>query len=244
MRRNPGECDLWTVTRPLLRIGCANLAEDAVTHLAKQDVKAIDQDFTVVEGDLALFKKCLESRGGSCPEGSPATPLPHSSQHQSAKPVTPVDPGGSKALADSVAKLPAGHPAKIAHEVLSHPVTRQAAALHNHLRGHDAGSTPGVTVEKGQDDSGRPWSTVTMDLKLGQTWHLHDRLLSSLGTGAWGALHGHCQEVLKARQGTSDFDKIEADCLRLRAEEQRLRRVQRSLLRSLSERRLHQMLRR
>ena len=191
--------------------GCANLAEDVATHLATRDVQAVDQELTLVEGDLAAFKRCFKTRGGSC-EGETATPLPHSSQQQDGTPVRHVEPGGSETLAGSVAGLPAGHPAKIAHEVLGHPVTRQAAALHDHLRGHDVGATPGVAVTRAQG-AGGPQSTVTMDLKLGQVRHFHGRLLSSLGR-AWHALHGHCQEMLETRQGAPDFDRIEVDCRR------------------------------
>ncbi len=213
MSRNPKSTPLWLFPALLaaaLAAGCATLAEDVAAHLAAHDVKAIDQDFTLVEGDLAAFKRCLKKRGGAC-QGGPTTPLPHSSRHHADKPVTPVDPGGSQTLADSVTALPAGHPAKTAHEVLSHPVTRQAAALHNHLRSHDAGSTPGVVVTRGQGDHGGPESTVTLDLKLDQTRRFHSRLLASLTRG-WEALDGHCQELLETHQGAPDFEKVEADC--------------------------------
>lgn len=215
MSRYPGSAAfrvLPTLLAALACAGCASLAEDVATHLAAHDVKAIEQDVTLVEGDLAAFKKCLGTRGGSC-NGDTATPLPHSSQHKDGKPVTRVDPGGSKTLADSVAELPAGHPAKVAHEVLSHPLTRQAAALHDHLRGHDVGAAPGISVTRGQGGHGGPESTVTMDLKLGQTQHFHNRLLASIGR-AWDALHGHCQAMLKSHRRAQDFDKVEADCRR------------------------------
>ncbi len=118
--------NLTTTTRGLLpallaaalTAGCAGLAEEVATHLVAHDLKAIDQDFNVVEGELALFRRCLKQRGGSC-KGEASTPLPHSSQGTSST-VTSVNPGGSKTVADSVAALPAGHSAKIAQEVLSH----------------------------------------------------------------------------------------------------------------------------
>ena len=195
----------------LMGSGCTHLAEDVAAHLAQKDVQEITQDLTVIEGDLGFFKKCLEERGGRC-QGSSDTPLPHSSQHHAGQKIAASGSGLSKTLADSVADLPGGHPAKIAHEVLKHPVTRQAAALHDHLRGHKVISTPGVAVTRGQGAHGGPESTVTLDLKLGQIHHFHSRLLASLGTRAWDALTGHCEDLLPQQKDAPDFLHLEAEC--------------------------------
>ncbi len=191
--------------------GCTNIAEDVATHLIKHDFKAIDHDLTVFKGDLALFRGCLKERGGSC-QGSDTTALVHSSQHAASQPVTPLTPGSSQVLADSVNQLPAGHPAKTAHAVLSHPVVQQAAAVHNHLRGHAGAEVPGVSITQDKPSGGAPLpSTVTMDLKIGKSQHLHHRLLASIGTTAWDSLHKHCRTVASKHQTDAE---LAADCRR------------------------------
>jgi hypothetical protein len=182
--------------------GCARLAEDIATQVVRHDLRTVEEDFTVIEGDLALFRRCLKERGGDC-EGDAATALPGSSQARNSTAVGAVSPGGSRALADSVAALPAGDPAKIAYGVLRHPVVRQAAAVHDHLRGQSTGPVAGVGVEQGQGES-----TVTLGLKLDQTADFHSRLLGSLGNRSWDALHDHCQK-LQAQPG---FAEHEAGC--------------------------------
>ncbi len=191
-----------------LTAGCTQLAEDVATHLVTHDIKTLEHDVTVFKGDLRLFRECLKERGGSC-QGSHATALPHSSQHAASQAVGPVQPGSSQVLADSVRQLPAGDPAKTAHTVLSHPVVRQAAALHNHLRGHPGAAVPGVTVD--QTKGGAPASTVTMDVKVSQGEDLHHRLLGSIGVTAWDSLHKHCRTLRKKHQSDAE---LAADCRR------------------------------
>ncbi len=211
--------DLSTLTRGLLPAllaaaltsGCANLAADVVTELVKHDLKAIDQQVGVIEGDLALFKKCLTERGGSC-TGSTATPLLHTTNHNSSTPVTPTNPGSSTTVQSSLSNLPPNNPAQIAHDLLSHPVTQQATAFHDHVRGLDVSDTSGVSVQRGQGDHGGPQSTVTMDMKVHHVQHFHDRLLASIRTGAWAALHKHCQSMLASHQGAPDYKALESTC--------------------------------
>ena len=189
---------------------CLSVAINGCAWLAEQE---IEQDLHVFEADLGMFRSCLKQRGGSC-QGSDTTALPHSSQAELSSPVIPVNPGSSRMLADSVAKLPAGHPAKTAHAVLSHGVVKQAAALHNHLRGHATGSVEGVSVEKGQGDYGGPQSTVKMGMKIGQTEHFQASLSRSTGTTAWDALHNHCL-ALRAPSAPAERQLLEADCRRV-----------------------------
>lgn len=190
--------------------GCAGLAEDVATHLATHDVKAIDHDLAVFKTDLALFRECLKERGGSC-QGNASTALPHSAQHAAAQPAAPVEPGSSQTLAAAVRQLPATDPARTAHAVLSHPVVKQAAAVHNHLRGHGGATAPGVTVTTGKTAGGTPTSTVTMDLKLDQGAHLHHSLLTSIGDTAWDSLHKHCRTLTEKHRSDAD---LAADCRR------------------------------
>ncbi len=194
--------------------GCVAIAERVSDHLVKKDLKAVDQQFKVFGADLGMFRKCLKERGGSC-QGSDATPLPHSSQESAAQAVTPVASKPCRTLADSVDQLPAGAPAKSALQVLEHPVVAQATALHNHLRGHDAGTVSGFSVEKGQGAHGGPESTATLDLGVDQVQHFHTRLLSSLGTTAWESLRGHCASLLVTHAGAPDRQQLEADCRRV-----------------------------
>jgi len=198
----------------VLATGCTHLAEDVANHLAEHDVQVIERDFHVVEGDFKLFRKCLEKRGGTC-QGSASTPLPHSSQDHDSKTIASIPPGGSTSLADSVAALGAGHPAKIAHGVLSHPVTQQAAALHDHLRGIGGGETSGISMKEGKGKDGQPESTVTMHVKLHQAEDFHGRFLSSLGTGAWDALDRHCRNLLATHGEAGVSQETEADCRRV-----------------------------
>ncbi len=189
--------------------GCAAIAERVASHLATRDVQAIEHDFTLFEADLALYRHCLKERGGAC-DGDAATPLAHSTHAGGPKPAAPIQPGASATLADSVASLPPGHPARAAHATLSHPLARKSAAVHNHLRGHDDGAVPGVTVHTGEGAHG-PESTVEIEMKLDEAHDFHRHLLSSLGTTAWDALHGHCKTL---HPEASDRHHLEADCRR------------------------------
>ncbi len=193
--------------------GCVGLAEDIATHLAKQDLREINQDFKVFEADLAQFRQCLKERGGVC-DGDVQTALPASSQHLKGQAIKPIMPGSSSLLASSVDGLTAGDPTRNAYEVLSHPVVTQAAGLHHHLRGHDVGDVPGIstqTTPRGQDSTE---STITVDMKLAKARHFHSRLLSSIGTTAWEALVGHCDGLLAKHRGDKGYDDLVSDCRR------------------------------
>ena len=194
--------------------GCTSLAESIAEHLAEKNVSAIEQEFKLFEAELGLFRHCLKQRGGSC-QGTDTTALPHTSQHAMSRVVNPVHAGSSQILANSVAKLPAGHPAQSGLALLSHPVVGQATGLYNHLRGHDTGSVAGFTVEKGTGDHGGPESTATMNLGVAQVQHFHEGLLSSLGTTAWESLHGHCAALLAAHGNAPGRTALEADCRRV-----------------------------
>ena len=195
---------------PLLG-GCTHLAQDVAAHLTENDVHKLDQDFVVIQGDLAHFRSCLKTRGGSC-EGSASTALPHSTQHADAQSVAAHDPGSSQALQSSVDALPAGHGAKTAHAVLSHPLVAQATTVHDHLRGHDVDDTGQVSPSTADD--GSRGSTVTMNVNVGHAQGLFDGLLSSFGIGAWDALHEHC-ETLQAHPDMKGDKSLVADCRRV-----------------------------
>ncbi|MDX1500743.1 MAG: hypothetical protein R3325_00150 [Thermoanaerobaculia bacterium] len=192
--------------------GCTAIAERVAQHLVEKDVKKLDHDFELFEGDLALFRKCLGERGGSC-QGAGATALPHSTQEGAT--IQPTAPGSSATLAESVARLPSGHPARTAHAVLPHPVVRQAAALHDHLRGVPPAAGSGLAVESGTSAAGGRSSTVTLELPIGRSEELHDGLLSSTGNGGWEALHDHCRGLLERDSGGADRSRLEADCRRI-----------------------------
>lgn len=134
----------------LFSTGCATVAEDVSKHLLANDLKTLQYDHCVFEHDLALFRGCLQHRGGAC-EGSATTAVPGSAQHASGQPVSPARPGSSTTLSQAIAELPPNHPARTAYHVLTHPVTHQAADLHHHLRGHDGGSSS--STESGSSDS-------------------------------------------------------------------------------------------
>ncbi len=201
----------------LLLSGCASIVEDVSKHLLANDLKTIEHDHCVYEHDLALFRGCLKTRGGAC-EGDSTTALPHSVQHAAGQPVTPVQSGSSTTLSDSIANLPPSHPARTAYQVMSHPLTRQAADLHNHLRGHD---TPAASSDDAgaQDSAGmgaqcgaRP--THTMDLKLGHVKAFHEGLLASIGHSGWEALTDHCSQLLAKHKDAPDLPSLQADCRR------------------------------
>ncbi len=183
------------------------LASGGCTLLAELE---IEKDMHVFEADLGMFRNCLKNRGGSC-QGSDTTALPHSSQHGASGKVVPAHPGSSPELADSVASLPAGHPAKKAHAVLNHSVVKQASALHNHLRGHATGTVEGVSIDKGQGEYGGPQSRVNMGMKVNHLEDFHESLSRSTGSTAWEALHNHCQS-LRTRQDLANHEQLEADC--------------------------------
>ncbi|MEM8962489.1 MAG: hypothetical protein AAGD38_13480 [Acidobacteriota bacterium] len=183
--------------------GCANLAEDVAKHLLESDVRAIDQELTVFEGDWAMFRSCLKTRGGSC-QGATATPLPQASSGGAT--VTPTRPGASMALASSVAKMPAGHPARNAHNVLTHAVVQQVAGLHDHFRGHEDLSAPRVSMSRGDGKS-----TVNMNVSVRQVEDFQRQLASACADTGWEALDGHCSSMMQQSSAKDDADLV-ADC--------------------------------
>ena len=54
--------------------GCAGLSEDVAIRLAERDIDLAGEAH-LIGGDLALFRTCLQDRGGQCPADS-AAPLP------------------------------------------------------------------------------------------------------------------------------------------------------------------------
>ncbi len=204
---------LLLLAAALVAGGCVGLAEDIATHLAKQDLKEINQDFKVFEADLAQFRSCLKQRGGVC-EGDAQTAVPDSTQHHAGQSVKPTMPGSSSLLKSSIDTLAAGDPTRNAYEVLSHPVVTQAAALHHHLRGHDVGTVAGLTTETRARGADSTESTVTMDMKVANATHFHSRLLSSVGTTAWEALVEHCEPLLTKHKGQAGYGNLVADCRR------------------------------
>ncbi|MEM7588269.1 MAG: hypothetical protein AAF560_33085, partial [Acidobacteriota bacterium] len=193
----------------LISSGCVGLAEDIATHLAKQDLKEINQDFTVFEADLMQFRKCLEERGGSC-EGDAQTALPASQQHAQGEAVTSKLPGSSTLLASSMNQLDDNNPTLRAYQVLTHPVVAQASGLHHHLRGHDVEETPDVSAQANGESS-----TITVDLKLASAQHFHSHLMSSIATIAWESLAGHCDRLLAEHRGHSGYPELVKDCRRV-----------------------------
>ena len=49
-------------------------------------------------------------------------------------------------------------------------------------------------------------------MKVHHIQHFHGRLLASIRTGAWAALHKHCQSMLSAHQGAADYKTLESTC--------------------------------
>ena len=204
----------------LLLTGCTSIVEDVSKHLLANDLKTLQHDHCVFEHDLALFRGCLTQRGGTC-QGSSTTAVPHSSQHTSGQSVQPVQPGSSPTLARSIADLPANHPARTAYRVMTHSVTRQAAELHNHLRGHDTGS--GSSSGSGESSSGTASSagqgpvcgsepTHTTHLKLHHLKLFQEHLLASIGHAGWEALANQCDKLLAEHKNAPDPGQLKAEC--------------------------------
>lgn len=181
--------------------GCVGLAESIATRIVDHDLR-VEHDLQVIRGDLALFRQCFHQRGGQC-AGSAPTPLLFSANAADGGGTGPVGasgPGSSAELARSVSALGADHPAAAAHAVLTHPVVRKVAALHDHLRGVGTpAATPGVTVTDESDEgNGAGASTVGIDLPLHEVTGFHDDLLGTSTSGGWRALDRHCRAQLSA----------------------------------------------
>jgi hypothetical protein len=155
--------------------GCTQIAEHRVDH-----------ELTVIGGDFALYRQCLESRGGSCP-GDAGTPLPQSTT--AASQVAPIRAGLAAQVAASVAALPAGHAAQAASSVLQHPLVQKLAAVHNHVRGLPP-PVPVAGVEVGAADADAD-QTLSLTTSPEETSDFLDQIHQTTASGGWRALADH-----------------------------------------------------
>ncbi len=214
---------LAALAATLLFTGCATVAEDVSKHLLANDLKTLQHDYCVFEHDLALFRGCLKHRGGTC-EGSSTTALPGSSHDAAGQSVPPVQPGSGTTLSQSIAELPPNAPARTAYQVLTHPVTQQAADLHNHLSGHDSGSSTASTTSDSTSSSTASGAgqgpvcgsqpTHTTHLRLHHVKGFHENLLASIGHTGWEALVNQCDKLLAKHPNAADLHSLRADCRR------------------------------
>jgi len=180
------------------------------TAFANREASHLESDVTIVKGDFALFRQCLQARGGAC-QGDAGTALqPSATASQEAR-VGPLRARLSPPVKSSVDSLEAGHPAKEAGAVLEHPFLQKIAAIHDHLRGLSSGETvDGVESSTGSGDAS---TTLTLSTTPGEIGDFADQVNQATAAGAWEAL------AEQARQ-KADTLKAGADAAALAAAEQ------------------------
>ena len=130
----------------LLTTGCASLAESVASHLASRKGSEIERVVSVLHSDAEAFRRCLETRGGACPQaataavGDAAAPAP--------RPLSTAVPDSLRASVE--ASYATGTPQRqgvdAAMAVLDHPVQERINGLFNQLRGCPDGGEPRVEV--------------------------------------------------------------------------------------------------
>ena len=182
-------------------MGCSSLAEKVADHMSVKSLQH-EHDITLFEGDLAAFHSCLHNPGGTC-NGNAVTALAHTltstgATQNPSNPTPPAQAALHSSVASSVARLPAGHPAKLAHSVLGHPALAQAVDLHNHLRGHGSGS-----LKTSQD--GACSSRAHLSVSINDMQDLHDKVTRTTSAGGWKALQQHTSHLLaQSKEGSAD----------------------------------------
>ena len=167
--------------------GCTAIADRLATRLTDRALSKVEHEVTVINGDIALFRQCLESRGGAC-QGDASAALPQAGQ------VAPLRAGLSAPVAASMEALGPDHPAQAASAVLSHPFLQKMTAMHNQLRGLDAQSqVPGVEVaSKGQE------TTLTLNTSPEEVSNFVDQVNQATASGAWRALSEQTEKTAGA----------------------------------------------
>lgn len=161
--------------------GCTAITDRMAARLSNQAFSKIEHEMPVFDGDVALFRQCLESRGGTC-QGNASTPLPQTLAHTSQ--VAPLHAGLSAPVAAAVAALEPGHPARTGSSVLSHPFLQKITAVHNQLRGLPSANP--VSAPTGL--VAVPEATVTLSTSLGEVSDFVDQVNQATASGAWRVL--------------------------------------------------------
>jgi hypothetical protein len=165
---------------PLLA-GCTAIAEKVATRIAEDSLKR-EELLTVVEGDVALFRRCLTERGGTC-QGDARTALPQAAVAAPAQPVEPLTAALGPEASSAVASLPANDAARMAAEVLQNPVMTSAVDLHNQIRGHGDATAAGAVASGGGGAS-----TVEVNLSVANARKLMDQVHRTTAAGGWDRL--------------------------------------------------------
>jgi hypothetical protein len=155
--------------------GCATVS---------REVARLEHTVAVIHGDIALYRHCLDSRGGAC-QGGASAGLPQT--QQAAGQVAPLETGLSAPVNASVDALGPDHPARTGRAVLNHPFLKKITAVHNHLRGlGSARPTPGVEVST--TPAATPETTITLSTSPAEVNDFADQVNQATASGAWQSL--------------------------------------------------------
>lgn len=165
------------------------------TAIAERPFSTIEHEIRAVDGDLALFRQCLESRGGAC-QGNTATSLPQTVAIGGR--VASLRAGLSAPVATAVATLGPDHPAQTASAVLSHPFLKKIVAVHNQLRGLPSSEpVQGVGVTS-TEEAGASTTTLALTLSPEEVGDFMDQAHLATASGAWRALAEQAQAQASA----------------------------------------------
>lgn len=183
--------------------GCTALADRVATRLADRALSKVEHEMVVIDGDVALFRQCLESRGGIC-QGNASTALPPSAPV--AGQVAPLRTNLSAPVTAAVAALGPNHPSQAGGAVLSHPFLQKIAAVHNQLRGLPS-SDPVPGVEAASTGSVEaPETTLTLSTSPEEVGDFVDQVNQATAFGSWRALSEQTEKqaaVLSASAGAA-----------------------------------------
>ncbi len=209
--RVPGASDratlpiLVTMLLGMSLVGCTAIAETVASHLVRESLKQ-QHLIRLIDGDHAIYRECLMTPGGTCPDASAAL-LFASSQQPSTAAVAELSPSSKRFLE----QLEATDPARQAARALEHPAMGSFVGLHNHLRGHQAKETDALSISRQLASAGSS-SQVNMRISLSGVQELAEAANRTTAAGGWSALADRTQEALaQSKPGSPDHTAMAAD---------------------------------
>jgi hypothetical protein len=179
--------------------GCSAIAEGVATRITDRALSKVEHEVTVIDGDVAIFRQCLETRGGTCQGGATAA-LPQT--QQATGQVAPLNAGLSASTTTAVDALGQDHPAQAGRKVLSHPFLKKIVAVHNHLRGLDS-TSPVAGVDVSTGSAATPQTTLTVSTSPEEVSDFVDQVNQATASGAWRSL-SHQAKKQAAASGSAD----------------------------------------
>lgn len=178
--------------------GCTSIANAVAKHLSQRQLAKLEQDVMVVEGDVALFRECLKTRGGTCAGGG-NTPLPLA--RSAAPEIEPLDSALGNHLSTAVDTLDPDDPARAARDTLANPMLDQVDRLYNQLTGITPATSPNASNE----------AVIPFTVKIDDVTRFVDQVGQTTLSGGWDSLADHSMSSTSALQKRAASPEAQAE---------------------------------